>query len=225
MKSTSELRIEEETSPSFAEPFRGRATDVSPADTPAPVLLSDVWSDNPFPALTWAHNAFISFPFPLMIQTPSYYHLLQLLFGPWLFWTEEMGRPNSGSVPPSGVRRDLSAALARVPWFCCHGGSRFEGRHCPPLCCPWLHLNGAFDGQNASFNGLGLAQNRGERVTALNTWQVLLTACRQHEQKPLCTAVYCKLLSPFAGRALGSSLLYGGRSHTDGWIGINERKL
>ncbi|RXN26176.1 hypothetical protein ROHU_021110 [Labeo rohita] len=30
----------------------------------------------------------------------------------------------------------------------CHGVSRFEGPHCPPLCCPRVCLNGAFDVQS-----------------------------------------------------------------------------
>ncbi len=64
------------------------------------------------------------------------------------------------------------AAVSRLPLvsgsfqqLClCHGVSRFEGPHSPPLCCSWVCLNGAFDRQ--SLNGPGPAQNRGARVTA-----------------------------------------------------------
>ncbi len=67
------------------------------------------------------------------------------------------------------------AAVSRLPLvsgsfqqLClCHGVSRFEGPHSPPLCCSWVCLNGAFDRQSSTAPARPRTEEHGSRLTHL----------------------------------------------------------
>lgn len=111
-------------------------------------------------------------------------------------------RPNSRSVPSSAGLRQLSAAVGRGLAVPLSRVSRFEGRHCPPLCCPWLGLNGAFDGQTLVSQRSRPGPEQRSAGHGSHTWQVRLTTCHERKQKTLCTDVYCKWFFSLADHPL-----------------------
>lgn len=145
----------------------------------------------------------ISAAFPLMIR-----HSNTLLLSPparprtLFFGTEDIQRPNSRSVPSSAGLRQLSAAVGRGLAVPLSRVSRFEGRHCPPLCCPWLDLNGAFDGQTLVSQRSRPGPEQRSAGHGSHTWQVRLTTCHERKQKTLCTDVYCKWFFSLADHPL-----------------------
>ncbi|KAJ8396861.1 hypothetical protein AAFF_G00011840 [Aldrovandia affinis] len=88
---------------------------------------------------------------------------------------ESEPRRGSGTEAESEPQTDmlsegLSAALARAARTRCPRVSRFEGRHCGPLSCPWPGLNGPFDGRPGACHRAP-CPGAERRLKAQNTWQ------------------------------------------------------